>query len=92
MVAAEESRVPLAPVAPAPPVVEMTRIAATPANVPLPPSRPFDLGVASIGPGQGGLPRPRQVALFDSSVIAQPAPARKDPIAEILMLPPRRPR
>jgi rare lipoprotein A len=50
MVAAEESRVLLAPVAPAPPVVEMTRIAATPANVPLPPSRPFDLGVASIGP------------------------------------------
>ena len=92
MVAAEETRVPLAPVAPAPPVVEMTRIAATPANVPLPPSRPFDLGVASIGPGQGGLPRPRQVALFDSSVVAPVAPARKDPIAEILMLPPRRPR
>ena len=83
---AEETRVPLAPVSPAPPVVEMARIAATPANVPLPPSRPFDLGALAVTPG------PRQVALFDSSALAPAAPQRRDAIAEILMLPPRRPR
>ena len=92
MAAVEETRVPLAPVAPAPPVVEMARIAAMPANVPLPPSRPFDLGASSMTMGQGALQKPRQVALFDSSAVAPVVPQRKDPIAEILMLPPRRPR
>ena len=92
MAAVEETRVPLAPVAPAPPVVEMARIAAMPANVPLPPSRPFDLGSPSTAMVQGSLQKPRQVALFDNSVVAPVQPPRKDAIAEILMLPPRRPR
>ena len=92
MVMAEETRVPLGPVASAPPVVEMARIAAMPANVPLPQSRPFDLGSPAIASGQGALQKPRQVALFDSSATTPILPQRRDPIAEILMLPPRRPR
>jgi rare lipoprotein A len=71
------------------------RIAAMPTSAPLPPSRPFDLGLPASSGGQGLAARPRQAALFDSS--SQSAPAspllalRKDPIAEVLMLPPRRP-
>ena len=71
------------------------RIAAMPSNAPLPPSRPFDVGLSSGASNAGSGSRPRQVALFDSA--SQPLqtspliPLRKDPIAEVLMLPPRRP-
>jgi len=73
------------------------RIAAMPSNAPLPPSRPFDLGL----PSGGSALLTRQASLFDNaprpaSLPAPPQspvlPMRKDPIAEVLMLPPRRPR
>ncbi len=77
------------------------RIAAMPSNVPLPPSRPFDLGL----PPSGSSLLPRQASLFDNSPrsTSQPSPLapqqqspllalRKDPITEVLMLPPRRPK
>ena len=81
---------PVEPVAAAPvsPLVAAPRIAAMPSNAPLPPSRPFDLGMAS---GQGAVTRPRQAALFDSTPQSPLLAQRKDPIAEVLMLPPRRP-
>ncbi len=77
------------------------RIAAMPSNAPLPPTRPFDLGLSS-----GGSPLvSRQASLFDNAsrpvpqIAPQPSPQtspmlglRKDPIAEVLMLPPRRPK
>ncbi len=77
------------------------RIAAMPSNAPLPPSRPFDLGL----PPAGSALLSRQASLFDNAPrsAAQPAPLapqqqspllglRKDPITEVLMLPPRRPK
>jgi rare lipoprotein A len=73
------------------------RIAAMPSNAPLPPSRPFDLGL----PSGGSALLTRQASLFDnvSRPVPQPTPQqspllalRKDPVAEVLMLPPRRPR
>ena len=92
-----EQPAPAASVASQPVVVAIpARIAAMPSNAPLPPSRPFDLGFPSATSGQGAA-RPRQASLFDTgappSAPQSPLLAlRKDPIAEVLMLPPRRPR
>ncbi len=87
---------PVMAVAPASVVALPARIAAMPSNAPLPPSRPFDLGFSSTSGGQGAVTRPRQAALFDSGPQSAPVSPllalRKDPIAEVLMLPPRRPR
>jgi rare lipoprotein A len=93
---AEETRVPLAPLEPnavssAPTVANAARIAAMSAVAPLPPSRPFDLGLPSAASWQGSPARTRQAALFDSTSQSPLLAPRKDPIAEILMLPPRRP-
>ncbi len=100
----EEPREQVAPVvaaAPQPVIALPARIAAMPTNAPLPPSRPFDLGLSPMtggqaSGGQASAARPRQTALFDSGSIAAPASPllalRRDPIAEVLMLPPRRPR
>ena len=77
------------------------RIAAMPSNAPLPPSRPFDLGLPV-----GSSPLlSRQASLFDNAPrpvpqsTQQPAPQqssalglRKDTLPEVLMLPPRRPK
>ena len=83
-------------VAPQQAVAVPARIAAMPSNAPLPPSRPFDLGLSPMSGGQASASRPRQTALFDSGVTSAPVSPllalRKDPIAEVLMLPPRRPR
>ena len=81
------------PVSSPPPVsglLSAPRIAAMPSNAPLPPSRPFDLGLPPAFIGQGAA-RPRQTALFDSTPQSPLLALRKDPIAEVLMLPPRRP-
>ena len=93
---AEETRVPLAPLEPnaassAPTVANAARVAAMSTIAPLPPSRPFDLGLPSAASWQGSPARTRQAALFDSTSQSPLLAPRKDPIAEILMLPPRRP-
>jgi rare lipoprotein A len=84
---AEEAAAPLQEPSPVSPLVSAPRIAAMPANVPLPPSRPFDLGLSG-GQTSGAWPR---TALFDSTPQSPLLALRKDPIAEVLMLPPRRP-
>ena len=92
---AREQPAPVTTVAAQPVVAAPARIAAMPTNAPLPPSRPFDLGLPSGAGSQGAASRPRQVALFESAPQSTPSspllPLRRDPIAEVLMLPPRRP-
>ena len=87
----DESSAPVSSPPPVSPVIAAPRIAAMPSNAPLPPSRPFDLGLSPAASGQGAAVRPRQTALFDSAPQSPLLAQRKDPIAEILMLPPRRP-
>jgi rare lipoprotein A len=92
--AAREQPAPMTTVAAQPVVAAPARISAMPSNAPLPPSRPFDLGLPSVV-SQGAPSGSRQVALFDSASQSTPSspllPLRRDPIAEVLMLPPRRP-
>jgi rare lipoprotein A len=87
----EASAAPASAAPPVSPVMAAPRIAAAPSNAPLPPSRPFDLGLPSVTAGQGAIARPRQTALFDSTSQSPLLAPRKDLIAEVLMLPPRRP-
>jgi len=94
--APREQPAPVTSAAAQPVVALPARIAAMPSNAPLPPSRPFDLGLSPMSGGQASASRPRQTALFDSAPQSAPASPlltlRRDPIAEVLMLPPRRPR